>query len=104
MSLDQRWQQQQSSVRETLHNELSAFYFFAFRKVNNTQLNSMAQDAQATTPWAQSAAQAINAYFASMQNSLSKIPLAEPIMPQADEPFLEGPLGNPTPSPTLLAP
>ncbi|EAT13062.1 hypothetical protein HF888_00575 [Bermanella marisrubri] len=104
LSIDQRWQAQKQEVRKALYNELSAFYFFAFRQIDNTQLNILAKDSAAYRAWFEAASTAVNQYFTRLHASLLAVALLEPTKPRADEPFLEGPLGNPAPSPKLLEP
>ena len=70
-----RWRQQSARVQKQLHDELSAFYFYSFRSVENAELMVMANLSKQLKPWVGSAKLAIADYFASMRGQLVAYPV-----------------------------
>ena len=97
-ALDQRWQQQEMSVASQLKAEVGAFYFYAFRAVENTELAVLSKVALELKPWAIDASEAITQHFQSVRANMLAIPLDPVANRSTDEPFLEDRPWRPEPA------
>ena len=82
----QLWLKQAKRVQNQLHDELSAFYFYSFRAVENAELMVIANLSNELKPWVDTAKVAIEDYFANIRAQLVAYPVLAP-SPLSDGPF-----------------
>jgi hypothetical protein len=74
-AIHQRWLKQKDKVKTQLNRELAAFYFYSFRQVQNTELNTMSKSAAKLTPWVKSTVGSIEQYFIKLRRELLAVNL-----------------------------
>ena len=102
-AVQQHWITQEMGVRSMVKNELAAFHFYAFRQVQQQELEVMANVAQQLKAWTDLSAEQVRGYFAQLRADMLNVALL-PISPSTDVPFLEVPLENQVPFPNLPRP
>lgn len=102
-AVQQHWITQEMGVRSMVKNELAAFHFYAFRQVQQQQLDVMASVSEQLKAWTDLSAEHVRGYFAQLRADMLSIPLSS-ISPSIDEPFLAIPLENQAPFPALPRP
>jgi len=96
-AVEQLWLKQAKRVQNQLHDELSAFYFYSFRAVENTELMVIANLSNELKPWVDTSKVAIEDYFANIRAQLVAYPVLPP-SPLTDGPFPVTSPWQPTPS------
>lgn len=102
-AVQQHWITQEMGVRSMVKNELAAFHFYAFRQVQQQQLDIMANVSEQLKAWADLSAEQVRSYFTQLRANMLSIPLLA-ISPSIDAPFLSAPLENQAPFPSLPRP
>ena len=91
------WLQQSKRVQKQLHDELSAFYYYSFRSVENTELMVIANLSNELKPWVDQSKVVIENYFAGIRARLLAYPIDAP-KPLNETSFPEVPAWGVTPS------
>ena len=95
--VDARWQEQAKKVKKQMHDELAAFYFYSFRKVENNELAVIARVSSELKLWVEGAKVSLQTYFSDLRSMLLAQPINMP-SPSVDAPFPAARPWNPTPS------
>ncbi len=85
-SVEQRWLKQAQKVKQQIHDELAAFYFYSFRSVENTELEVIARLSTELHLWVDGAKVNIEKYFGNIRARLLEFPLPS-VNHSTDEPF-----------------
>ena len=96
-AVEQLWLIQAKRVQNQLHDELSAFYFYSFRAVENAELWVIANLSNELKPWVGTAQLAIEDYFTNIRAQLVAYPIQAP-SPSTDERFPGARPWSPAPS------
>ncbi len=102
-AVEQLWLKQEKRVKKQLHDELSAFYFYSFRAVENPELWVIANLSNELKPWVGTTKLIIEDYFANIRAQLVAYPIQAP-SPLIDGPFPVAHPWNPVPSVALPRP
>jgi hypothetical protein len=73
------WLQQAKRVQKQLHYELSAFYYYSFRSLQNTELKVIANVSNELKPWVDQSKVVIDHYFAKIRGQLEAYPMDVPL-------------------------
>lgn len=102
--VQKRWEQQELSVATQLKAEISAFYFYAFRSVQNPELAVLSQLAMKLKPWAIDTSEVISQHFVALRANLLAMPMDAVTTHSTDEPFLEDRPWRQEPAPSPFQP